>query len=94
MANKKAFTNLKPIILLYNFLTVVLNLYIAMELWLTLRIRKEDFHWTCESVDYSDKWSAVRIAKALWWYYASKCFEMLDSVFFILRKKEEQLMLV
>ena len=91
MANRKAFTNLKPLILFYNFLTVLLNLYIAMELWITLKTRSKDFYWTCESVDYSNEWSAVRIANALWWYYASKCFEMLDSVFFILRKKEEQL---
>ena len=91
MANRKAYTNMKPIILSYNLLTLVLNLYIALELWITLRTREEEFQWTCESVDYSNKESAVRIAKALWWYYASKCFEMLDSVFFILRKKEEQL---
>ena len=91
MENRKGFTKLKPLILAYNLVTVLLNLYIALELFITLRTREEDFYWTCESVDYSYKESAVRIANALWWYYASKCFEMLDSVFFILRKKEEQL---
>ena len=28
-------------------------------------------------VDYSDDPRAVRIAAALWWYYASKLFELL-----------------
>jgi elongation of very long chain fatty acids protein 4 len=42
-------------------------------------------------VDYSNDPLALRIASALWWYYFSKLVEMLDSVFFILRKKESQL---
>lgn len=32
----------------------------------------------------------VQIAKALWWFYFSKCVEMLDTIFFILRKKNNQ----
>ena len=31
-------------------------------------------------VDYSDDPRAVRIAAALWWYYASKLFELLGNV--------------
>jgi elongation of very long chain fatty acids protein 4 len=64
-------------------------------------------------VDYSTNPNAVRIAGALWWYYASKLFEMLgrvksktiyilniyisnlllilDSLFIILRKRNQQL---
>ena len=30
-------------------------------------------------VDYSDDPRAVRIAAALWWYYASKLFELLGT---------------
>uniref|UniRef100_A0A1I8FQI0 Elongation of very long chain fatty acids protein n=1 Tax=Macrostomum lignano TaxID=282301 RepID=A0A1I8FQI0_9PLAT len=29
----------------------------------------------------------MRIAKALWWYYFSKCIEFMDTIFFVLRKK-------
>ena len=32
----------------------------------------------------------VQIARALWWYYISKLFEFLDTIFFILRKKNGQ----
>jgi hypothetical protein len=35
--------------------------------------------WSCEPVDYSMDVNAVRIAGALWWYYASKLFEMLGT---------------
>ena len=33
---------------------------------------------------------ALQIAKALWWFYFSKLVEMLDTIFFILRKKDNQ----
>lgn len=32
----------------------------------------------------------LQIASALWWYYISKGVEFLDTVFFILRKKFNQ----
>lgn len=32
-----------------------------------------------------------QIAKALWWYYFSKGYELLDTVIFILRKKNNQI---
>jgi elongation of very long chain fatty acids protein 4 len=31
-----------------------------------------------------------QIAKALWWYYFSKLIEFMDTIFFILRKKDSQ----
>lgn len=33
----------------------------------------------------------LQIAAALWWYYVSKGIEYLDTVFFILRKKFNQI---
>lgn len=33
---------------------------------------------------------SFQIAKALWWFYFSKCLEMLDTIFFVLRKKNNQ----
>jgi len=91
MAPYKAFTGetLRPCIVTYNLGVAGLNLYIALELLATSRLLK--FSWLCEPVNYSDDPVAVRIASALWWYYASKLIEMLDSVFFILKKKPEQL---
>lgn len=32
-----------------------------------------------------------QITKAVWWFYFSKCIEFSDSMFFILRKKDNQL---
>ena len=33
----------------------------------------------------------AKVARALWWYYISKLVEFLDTVFFILRKKDNQI---
>jgi hypothetical protein len=35
--------------------------------------------------------AVVQVASALWWYYFSKFLEMADTLFFILRKKDNQL---
>ncbi|QQP56340.1 Elongation of very long chain fatty acids protein [Caligus rogercresseyi] len=88
MANKKPLS-LNPLVLFYNLLITGLNIYIGSELFLTSR--QLTYNWSCEPVDYSDDPRALRIASALWWYYVSKGFELLDSLFFILRKKESQL---
>ncbi len=32
-----------------------------------------------------------QIAAALWWYYMSKLIEFLDTIFFVLRKKNNQI---
>ena len=33
----------------------------------------------------------LQIAHALWWYYFSKLIEFLDTIFFVLRKKNNQI---
>nr|WDS84445.1 elongation of very long chain fatty acids protein 4 [Apocyclops royi] len=88
MANRKPL-EVKSLILAYNFFISGLNLYIGLELLMVSR--ELNFSWTCQPVDYSDDPTALRIAAALWWYYFSKFLEMLDSFFFIARKRERQL---
>ena len=33
----------------------------------------------------------VQVAKVLWWYYFSKVIEFMDTIFFVLRKKRNQI---
>lgn len=49
------------------------------------------YNFSCEPVDYSNDPWALRMAAVLWWFYISKLLEFLDTVFFILRKKFNQL---
>ncbi|KAH9504138.1 Elongation of very long chain fatty acids protein 1, partial [Bulinus truncatus] len=44
----------------------------------------------CQPVDYSNSPQALRMVKVCWLFYMSKFIELLDTVFFILRKKFNQ----
>ncbi|XP_071750871.1 elongation of very long chain fatty acids protein 7a isoform X2 [Centroberyx gerrardi] len=46
------------------------------------------FH--CDLVDYTESPQAVRMAATCWLYYFSKFIEMLDTIFFVLRKRNSQ----
>lgn len=81
--------SLRPLVFLYNMGCAALNLYIGAEIFLTSR--QLSYSWVCQPVDYSNDPRAVRIAAALWWYYFSKLVELLDSMFIILRKRDQQL---
>ncbi|XP_036405411.1 elongation of very long chain fatty acids protein 4b [Megalops cyprinoides] len=87
MQHREPFQFRKTLII-YNFSMVILNFYICKELY--LGSRAAGYSYRCQPVNYSDDVNEVRIAAALWWYYISKGVEYLDTVFFILRKKFNQ----
>ncbi|KAG2467822.1 ELOV4 protein, partial [Polypterus senegalus] len=87
MRNQEPF-QLRSVLIIYNFGMVILNFFIFKELFLAARAA--GYSYICQPVDYSEDVNEVRIAGALWWYYVSKGVEYLDTVFFILRKKFNQ----
>ncbi|XP_071955006.1 very long chain fatty acid elongase 4-like [Antedon mediterranea] len=80
---------LKGVMMIYNLGCVVLSLYIVVECIYCGYMA--EYNVQCQPVSYSDNQYEVRIAKAMWWFYFSKCIEMLDTFFFIVRKKNSQL---
>ncbi|XP_012942546.2 elongation of very long chain fatty acids protein 4 isoform X2 [Aplysia californica] len=79
---------LKYTLVIYNFVCVLINLHICTELFISSTAL--GYSYSCQPVSYTYDHYEMRIAKALWWFYFSKCVEMLDTVFFILRKKNNQ----
>ncbi|KOC68911.1 Elongation of very long chain fatty acids protein [Habropoda laboriosa] len=57
---------------------------IGMSGWLT-----GDYSLRCQPVDYSDRPQVLRMVHACWWYYFSKFTEFMDTIFFVLRKKND-----
>lgn len=89
MSFKKEPFKLNKIMIVYNFSMVALSAYMVYEFlmagWLF------DYSMQCEPVDYSNSPQALRMASVAWWFYFSKFIELLDTTFFILRKKNNQI---
>lgn len=80
---------LKYSLIFYNLGITLLNGWMALELcWCAY---KRGYNLVCQLVDVSNNEYEMRIANVVWWYYVSKCMEFMDTFFFILRKKENQL---
>ena len=45
----------------------------------------------CQPVDYSNDPDELIVAQLCWWYYFCKFTEFLDTIFFVLRKKFDQI---
>ncbi|XP_797869.3 elongation of very long chain fatty acids protein 4 [Strongylocentrotus purpuratus] len=87
MENQKPF-ELKPVLVLYNAALVLLSLYMCYEFRMSSLLAK--YNYMCDPVDYSNNPLALRMASVCWWYFFSKIIELLDTVFFVLRKKNNQ----
>ncbi|XP_052090460.1 elongation of very long chain fatty acids protein AAEL008004-like [Mytilus californianus] len=87
MANRKPI-DLKKVLLVYNLGMVGLSTYCFLEFnfagWLA------GYSLGCQPVDYSRSPQALRMLNVCWWFYISKFIELLDTIFFIMRKKFNQ----
>ncbi|CAK9831892.1 Elongation of very long chain fatty acids protein [Anthophora retusa] len=88
MKDRKPY-ELRNLMILHNFIQVLISGYLfyegLMAGWLF------DYDLYCQPVDYSDNPQAMRMARAVHLYYMSKLIELLDTVFFVLRKKNRQI---
>lgn len=88
MADKKPF-QLQKTLVIYNFIQVLVSSWIFIEGldagWMTT------YSWKCEPVDFSNTPEGLRAARAVYIYFLAKISELLDTVFFVIRKKERQI---
>ncbi|KAM3962407.1 very long chain fatty acid elongase 7 isoform 1-T2 [Aphomia sociella] len=87
MANRKPF-EFRGVLVVYNLIQTLFSIwifyeYLASGWW-------NHYNFTCQLVDYSDSPIALRMAAACWWYYFSKFTEFADTIFFVMRKKWNQ----
>ncbi|XP_012350815.1 elongation of very long chain fatty acids protein AAEL008004 isoform X3 [Apis florea] len=86
MENRKPF-QLKNVLIVYNLFQMVFSAWLFYESlmggwW-------GHYSFRCQPVDYSDNPIAIRMVHACWWYYFSKFTEFMDTIFFVLRKKND-----
>nr|QMX41497.1 very long chain fatty acid elongation protein ELO3 [Dioryctria abietella] len=87
MANRKPF-QMRGVLIVYNlaqtiFSTWLFTEYLRSGWW-------GHYNFTCQPVDYSRSPLAMRMVNICWWYYFSKFTEFLDTIFFVMRKKNDQ----
>ncbi|CAH1116617.1 unnamed protein product [Phaedon cochleariae] len=86
--------NREPLVLtttirIYNISQVVLCCLILYTLMTSGWIQGE-YSLGCQTVDYSNSFNATRQLSALYWTYILKMYELVETVFFVLRKKYNQ----
>ncbi|KAL1116431.1 hypothetical protein AAG570_004905 [Ranatra chinensis] len=88
MEKRKPF-ELKNTLIVYNFLQVIFSAWLFNEAlaagWFTT------YSFRCQPVDYSNNPRALREARGCWWYFISKFTEFFDTIFFVMRKKNNQI---
>ncbi|XP_002400747.2 elongation of very long chain fatty acids protein AAEL008004 [Ixodes scapularis] len=87
MRYRKPF-DLRRWILVYNFLTATLSLF-----FLTLFGKYaywDNGYGVLQDVDYGGLPSSNKIVHLSWWFYMFRLSELADTVFFVLRKKSNQ----
>uniref|UniRef100_A0A146LEX3 Elongation of very long chain fatty acids protein n=1 Tax=Lygus hesperus TaxID=30085 RepID=A0A146LEX3_LYGHE len=86
MENRKPF-QLKNVLIAYNLFQVIFSAWLFYEClmggWL------HEYSLRCQPVDYSDSPTTIRMVHVCWWYYFSKFTEFMDTIFFVLRKKND-----
>lgn len=50
-----------------------------------------EVNWVCESLDFSDSYVGIRSAQLSYCYYLLKILDLFDTIFFVLRKKTQQI---
>lgn len=87
MAKKKPF-NLDKIVQLYDLSQIILCTYLFYKALTLAWLR--DYNFYCQPVDYSYNPRPIEISKVVWMYFMIKIFDLFDTVFFVLRKKQGQ----
>ncbi|XP_044184403.1 elongation of very long chain fatty acids protein 4-like isoform X1 [Acropora millepora] len=89
MEKRRAY-NLREVLIVYNFAIVLLSAYMMYEVIASV-LDIPNFNYLCEHIHYvrGDP-KQTRLARAVYIFWMSKFVESFDTVFFILRKKNNQ----
>ncbi|KAL5285294.1 hypothetical protein ACFFRR_007185 [Megaselia abdita] len=88
MANKKPF-NLKEVLVGYNAFQVLFSAFIC---YTAIKESNIYHHLTSdECSSQRDRDGELRLYTGAWFYFFSKVIDLLDTIFFVLRKKQNQI---
>ncbi|XP_066253046.1 very long chain fatty acid elongase AAEL008004-like [Euwallacea similis] len=79
--------NLKTVMMVYNIFQVAANSYIVYYVFLA----KDVISLSCMEVDYSNSYWGLKFLSITYLYFMLKLADLLDTIFFVLRKKTSHL---
>ena len=93
MRDRKPF-GLKGTMMAYNLFQVIISTYIVLEGWDAGWGRH--YSWICQNVEAGTEQgsTAMRMVSVSYVYFINKYIELADTLFFVLRKKNEQITLL
>ena len=86
MAHRSSGFEIRSLMVLYNTIMVCFSLYLVYEFSVAGWIFG-GYTLGCQPVDRSMNPQALRMARACWLFYITKLIELVDTVFFVLRRK-------
>ncbi|KAF7246036.1 hypothetical protein EG68_10321 [Paragonimus skrjabini miyazakii] len=89
MARRTTGFSLQPLMLVYNFCMVLFSGWLWYEFCVAGWFGG-GYTLGCQPVDRSRKPKAYRMARVCWFFFISKLIELLDTAFFIARRKFDQ----
>ncbi|XP_013112000.2 elongation of very long chain fatty acids protein 7-like isoform X1 [Stomoxys calcitrans] len=90
MANRKPY-KIENIMMAYNCIQIIINLYIFC-VSLRYSFLRSDFSWTCEPYNPNDmRPETLKLGHAGRLYLFTKYLDLLDTIFFLMRKKYNQI---
>jgi hypothetical protein len=90
MQNKQAF-GLRNMLIVYNGFSVAFSLWMMYEFFVCSFLNP-NFNLFCQDMDEDDSGpTTMRLINVHWWYFLSKVIEFMDTLFFVLRKKNNQI---
>ncbi|EEB15720.1 elongation of very long chain fatty acids protein, putative [Pediculus humanus corporis] len=81
--------NMKLLLITYNLYQVLFNLGLA-SVPIRMGLMGNLFLSVCHRSIPKDGYFASELSRGAWWYFISKVVDLLDTVFFVLRKKQNQ----
>lgn len=91
MKGRKPYDGIKPLIILYNATMVLLNCYFVVA-FLSKSYLGGGYNLFCQGINYEARDEVTMSMLTLcWWYLMVRIADFLDTIFFVLRKKDSHI---
>ncbi|KAH7953292.1 hypothetical protein HPB49_006922 [Dermacentor silvarum] len=87
MKGREPFKCLRPLIMIHNAAMILVNVYFLFAIGSRTHFGG-GASFFCQGLDRSGSVNSFEVADLLWWYLMVRIIDFLDTVFFVLRKKD------